>query len=109
MLSFMSSQWPPLVHILLEREPLALYKHEEADKWVPMGWMAVTGAGSLRNKLISVSGMCGLSLSYLVASLPFPVLLCSPQFPDQAPFLHSQFMVPHTFTMCFHSHDLNSD
>ena len=97
-LSCMSSQWPPLVHLLLERETLALHRHKEAYEQVPVGWMALTDPGSLRNKLISVSGICGLSLSHLVASLPCPALLCSPRFPDQVPFLHLQITVPHTFT-----------
>ena len=94
----MSSQWPLLVHLLLERELLLYTNNKEAYEWVPMGRMAATDPGSLRHKLISVSGICGLSLSHLVTSLLCPALLCSRKFPDQVPFLHPQFTAPHTFT-----------
>lgn len=97
-LSCMSSQWPLLVHLLLERELLLYTNNKEVYEWVPMGRMVATDPGSLRPKLISVSGICGLSFSHLMTSLPCPALLCSPKFPDQVPFLHPQFKAPHTFT-----------
>lgn len=97
-LSCMSSQWPLLVHLLLERELLLYMNNKEVYEWVPMGRMVATDPGSLRPKLISVSGICGLSFSHLMTSLPCPALLCSPKFPDQVPFLHPQFKAPHTFT-----------
>ena len=56
-------------------------------------------AGSLKNNLLSASGIYGHSLSHLLASLPSLAQFYTPLFPGHVLFLNPWFLLPHTFTL----------